>query len=129
MSDYNGTGKRALVPHLFLLIGFISLTGLPPTAGFMAKLFIFSGLWESYAEGGKQVLLWLLIFGLINTVISLFYYLRISFLAFLKKGNGDSIKYPTWTNFLGLILVFIVLFLFFQPNVLMSWINKINFAL
>jgi NADH-quinone oxidoreductase subunit N len=129
MSDYNGTGKRALVPHLFLLIGFISLTGLPPTAGFMAKLFIFSGLWESYAEEGKQVLLWLLVFGLINTVISLFYYLRIPFLAFLKQGNGDVIKYPTWTNFLGLILVFIVLFLFFQPNVLMSWINKINFAL
>lgn len=129
MEDFKGTGKRALVPHVFLLIGFISLTGLPPTAGFMGKLFIFSGVWESYNSGSKEILLWLLIFGLVNTVISLFYYLRISFLAFLKPGKGEVIKYPTWTNFLGLILVFIVLFLFFQPNVLMSWINKINFAL
>lgn len=129
MEDFNGTGKRALVPHVFLLTGFLSLTGLPPTAGFMAKLFIFSGLWESYTATPKQLIVWLLLFGLINTVVSLFYYLRISFLAFLKPQSGDALKFPLWVNFLGAILVFMVLFLFFQPNQLMSWINKINFAL
>jgi NADH-quinone oxidoreductase subunit N len=112
-----------------LLIGFISLTGLPPTAGFMAKLFVFSALWESYQGSGQAFLLWLLVIGLLNTVVSLFYYLRIPALAYLKPGNSGTSNYLTLKNFFGLILVLLILFLFFQPNMLMGWINKINFVL
>lgn len=129
LEEFSGTGKQALLPNILLLVGLISLTGLPPTAGFTAKLFIFSGLWESYAANAKPILLWLLIFGLINTVVSLFYYLRIPFYAFLKPSEPALAKYPAWVNFLGMILVFVVLLLFFQPNVLMSWINKFTFTL
>jgi len=129
IQDFSGTGKKWPFQQVLLLIGLISLTGLPPTVGFMAKLFIFSSLWESYQFSGQSFLLWLLIIGLLNTVVSLFYYLRIPALAFLKPGGGENINYLTWQNLFGFILVLALLFLFFQPNMLMGWINKINFVL
>jgi NADH-quinone oxidoreductase subunit N len=137
MRNFSGAGKLNLWASLFILTGFIALTGLPPTAGFTGKLFIFSSLWESYQLSGNVLLLWLLIFGLINTVISLFYYLKIPYLSFLKQSE-HSLAQPNnvlplnffnrFQNLLGLILVVLVLALFFVPGLLMGWINKVNFV-
>jgi NADH-quinone oxidoreductase subunit N len=127
---FRGTGKTYTVACIFLLIGLISLTGLPPTSGFTAKLFIFTALWQSYELTGKSILLWLLIFGLLNTVVSLFYYLRIPYFAFLKSGEpAENENFIRFENLLGLILVLLILILFFYPGLLMGWINKINFVL
>ena len=129
IAAYVGSGKTYLWPAIFLLVGFIGLTGLPPTAGFTGKLFIFSALWDSYSVSHKPILLWLLVFGLLNTVVSLFYYLRIPYYAFIKQ--GDSPKQGNnliSLNLLGGILVLLVLLLFFSPGLLMGWINKTNFV-
>ncbi len=129
IAEYSGSGRVAVWSCLCLLVGMIGLTGLPPTAGFTGKVFVFSALWESYAMSGKSILLWVLIFGLLNTVISLFYYLRLPYYAFVRPATTDwtSNKSPI-QNFLGAILVLIVLLLFFSPGLLMGWINKITFA-
>ena len=130
ISSFNGVGKSQLLPSIFLLVGFIALIGLPPTAGFMGKFFIFSSLWESYQLSGQSILLWLFIFGLLNAVVSLFYYLRIPYYAFIKSGESNiKTNILTFENFLGLILVISILYLFFSPGLLMGWINKINFVL
>ena len=130
LEAFAGTGKQFTVPSVLLLVGLIALTGLPPTAGFTAKLFVFSSTWEAYQSSEKPVLLWLLVFGLINTVIALFYYLKIPFYAFVKKGlNGAKGTAQTFENVIGLTLVLLILLLFFQPDLLMRWINKINFVL
>jgi NADH-quinone oxidoreductase subunit N len=127
---FQGTGKTYTVASIFLLIGLISLTGLPPTSGFTGKLFIFTALWQSYELTGKSIVLWLLIFGLLNTVVSLFYYLRIPYFAFLKSGEPtENENFIRFENLLGLILVLLILILFFYPALLMGWINKINFVL
>jgi NADH-quinone oxidoreductase subunit N len=130
LESFSGAGKAQPWPAIFILIGFIALTGLPPTAGFTAKFFVFSSIWESYQLTGKTILLWLLIFGLLNTVVSLFYYMRIPYYAFVKDG-GHTAKTNILTieNFFGLVLVLIILLLFFNPGLLMGWINKINFVL
>jgi NADH-quinone oxidoreductase subunit N len=49
----------------------LSLTGLPPTAGFWAKLYIFSA-------GVQADLVWLVVIAVLNTVISAFYYLGVA---------------------------------------------------
>lgn len=127
---FAGTGRQFAVPTVLLLIGLIALTGLPPTAGFTAKLFVFSSTWEAYQLSGKPVLLWLLVFGLINTVIALFYYLKIPFYAFVRKGsNGSKGTTQTFENVVGFGLVLLILLFFFRPDLLMRWINKINFVL
>lgn len=130
IASYNGVAKFLIVPSVFLLIGFIGLTGLPPTAGFTAKLFIFSALWESYELTGKYLVLALFIIGLLNTVVSLFFYLRIPYASFIQKSEMSiRVNNLTYENLLGLILVLLVLLLFFNPGLLMGWINKINFVI
>jgi NADH-quinone oxidoreductase subunit N len=130
MESFAGVGKTFVWPCVCLLTGLIALTGLPPTAGFTSKFFIFSSVWESYQLSGKSILLWLLVFGLLNTVVSLFYYLKIPFYAFIKNAKspkkGNNL---TFENFFGTGLVLLILLLFFKPDLLMRWINKINFVL
>jgi NADH-quinone oxidoreductase subunit N len=56
----------------------VSLIGLPPLAGFVAKFLVFSSLVEAISAGvDRQLMLLLLVVGGLNTVISLFYYLRV----------------------------------------------------
>jgi NADH-quinone oxidoreductase subunit N len=130
MPSFAGIGKKEIFASVGITIALVALTGLPPTAGFTAKLLIFSGLWESYIEHDKSLLLWLLIIGLFNTVISLFFYMRIPYYAFIKAGTSNLIeKRGGLPNFLGLILVVVIVVLFFIPGMLMGLINRINFAL
>jgi NADH-quinone oxidoreductase subunit N len=92
-------------------------------------LFIFSGLWQAYSISQKSILVILLVWGLLNTVVSLFYYLRIPYYSFIKRSaNVASGKILIWENLFGFILVLMVLILFFSPGLLMGWINKINFV-
>jgi len=56
----------------------VSLIGLPPLAGFAAKFLVFSSLVEAISAGAERpLMLVLLVVGGLNTVISLFYYLRV----------------------------------------------------
>ncbi len=70
IKDYAGMGKRAPVLALCLTVCLVSLIGMPPAAGFMAKFYIFNGA----VQNG---LLWLVIIAVLNSVISAFYYLRV----------------------------------------------------
>jgi NADH-quinone oxidoreductase subunit N len=128
--SFSGWGKSATLLTIILLVAMVSLAGIPPTAGFTSKLFIFTALWDAYEQTGKNLLLLLLVFGLLNTVISLFYYLKIPYYAFLKNSPSiQSTQTSHGENFLALILVLVVLFLFIQPGLLMGWLNRINFVL
>lgn len=128
--SFSGFGKSTVMISIVLLIGFIALAGIPPTAGFTAKLFIFTSLWSAYEQTGKDILIWLLVFGLLNTVVSLFYYLKIPYYAFLKTSETiQSVKKTQIENYLALLLVVLVLLLFIRPDLLMGWLNRINFVL
>ncbi|MBD3749409.1 MAG: NADH-quinone oxidoreductase subunit N [Sphingobacteriales bacterium] len=83
ISDYKGLGKQIPFISVSLVIFMVALTGLPPTAGFIAKFLIFSSLIQAASTS-----LWisiLLIVAALTTVISLFYYLKIPLNLFLKK--------------------------------------------
>jgi len=130
VQSFSGWGKSQVMVSILLLLGFIALAGTPPTAGFTAKLFIFTSLWNAYEQTGKDILVWLLVFGLLNTVVSLFYYLKIPYYSFLKTNDTiQSVKKTQVENYLALILVVLVLFLFIRPDLLMGWLNRINFVL
>ncbi len=72
IEDYKGLGYRAPVLGVIMAIFMFSLTGLPPTGGFVAKFYIFRALIEN-----GDTYFWLALIGLINGVISLYYYMRV----------------------------------------------------
>jgi NADH-quinone oxidoreductase subunit N len=66
----------------------------------------------------------------LNTVVSLFYYLKIPYYAFIKSSDSiPLVKKTQLENYLALILVVLLLFLFIRPDLLMGWLNRINFVL
>ena len=126
IDDFNGLGRKRPLLGVCLTIAFISLVGLPPLAGFNAKLFVFTGLLESYSTTHKPLLLWLFAFGLLNTVVSLYYYLKVPYRMFLKESafsgttiNSNSSTANEWLVFQAALLAIGLLLFFFQPGWLM----------
>lgn len=70
MDDYRGLIRRRPLPALGLSLALLSLTGIPLTAGFFAKVFIFTA-------AADVELWWLLVVGVVNSGVSAYYYLRL----------------------------------------------------
>ena len=124
ITNFKGLGRVNPFYGIMMLIVMISLAGLPPTAGFMAKLNIFTALWESYQSTHQSILLWLFIFGLLNTAISLFFYLKIPFMMFFKEPlDNQYFELNSKQYFLAIILVLPILILFFKADWLMDLVS------
>ncbi|OJJ22427.1 hypothetical protein BKI52_07030 [marine bacterium AO1-C] len=123
LKHYAGLGTQAPLIGVCMVILMIALTGLPPTVGFQAKLFIFSGMWENYQIQGFSVYLWALIAGIFTTAVSLFYYLRIPFLMFLKNGESRKLTFSLFDQILLVVFSVAVLFLFFRVDWLFEWLK------
>ena len=95
--EWNGLGLRMPFWGAMMAINMIALTGLPPTSGFIAKFYIFSDLIAS-----KQFF-WLVIIGVLNAVISLYYYFKLLKHMYLNESKNDEIANPGKT--LGFIIV------------------------
>ncbi len=77
ITDYAGMARRTPLLALGLMLCLVSLTGIPPTAGFVAKVYIFNAAVESD-------LVWLVIIGVLNSVVSAYYYLRVVLLMYTE---------------------------------------------
>lgn len=113
-----GIGQRAPFEAFVLAVSLVSLTGIPPTVGFMAKLFIFS----SAVNAG---LIWLVALGLINSVISAYYYLRIVRGMYSSSSHDqESLAAPFWTRLALGTAVVGVLVIGIWPHGLMAIADK-----
>lgn len=130
MQDYAGLGIQYPFWGVIILVAMIALVGLPPTAGFSAKFFIFTSLWQSYQATQESLLLVLFIIGLINAAISLAYYLRIPYVLFFKAQNNVKLsdKKNVLEIILGIIIVLPLLLFFFKADWLYDMVNNIKFA-
>lgn len=95
--DLRGLGKVYPFASVCFVVLLISLTGLPVSAGFNAKVLVFSSVIEVYRQNHNILLLALLVTGAVATVVSLFYYFKIPLYLFLKpaetrpeKRTGDQ---------------------------------------
>ncbi|MEE8618523.1 MAG: NADH-quinone oxidoreductase subunit N [Dehalococcoidales bacterium] len=87
IKDYSGMFKRAPFLALALTLCLISLIGMPPAAGFLAKFYIFSA-------AVQHNLLWLVSIAVINSVISAYYYLRVVKVMWLGEPASEE-KVPS----------------------------------
>ena len=120
INDLSGMSKNHPLLALSFLIILFSLAGIPPLAGFFAKFYIFMAVIESE-------MYILAILGLLTTVISAFYYLRI-----IKIIYFDSPKKPFELNYdwglkIPLILSSVLVLIYFiYPSILVDLISSIK---
>jgi NADH-quinone oxidoreductase subunit N len=76
--DYRGIGFQTPALSLTLSLFLLSLLGVPLTAGFMGKVLVFS---EALGQGYR----WLVVIGVLNTAISVYYYLRLIVVMFFRE--------------------------------------------
>src|SRR5690606_35077853 len=81
------------MPLLFTAFTFvaISLIGIPPTVGFVAKLMVFTSTFSVFQSSGDTGALLLLIIGALTSAISLFFYFKIPLYAFLRSSDQPVI--------------------------------------
>lgn len=108
ISDFRALGYKAPFIAVLMVIFLFSLTGLPPTAGFIGKFYLFAALINSQDQW-----LWLAVIGIINSVISLYYYAGIIKEMYLReeKDEYQSLK-PGFSFSLMLFLLVVPIVLF-----------------
>jgi NADH-quinone oxidoreductase subunit N len=114
IKDFTGVYKRSPYLALGLAACLISLTGIPPTAGFIAKVYVFNAAVEAN-------LVWLAVIGVLNSVISAYYYLRVVMNMFTGEPSSEMTFQPSL--YLGTAMVIAVVGLFaigVYPNPLMQ---------
>ncbi|MFT5475278.1 MAG: NADH-quinone oxidoreductase subunit N [Planctomycetota bacterium] len=99
-----GMGWRAPVASIAMVAFLVSLTGLPPSVGFYGKYALFAACW---ADGFR----WLVVVAALNSVVSLFYYMRVAKVLFLSQPSEKSAApQPAMTGLLVVMAVLTVLF-------------------
>jgi len=120
INDLSGLSKNHPLLALSFLLILFSLAGIPPLAGFFAKFYIFMAVIEAN-------MYMLAIIGLVTTVVSAFYYLRvIKIIYFDRPKKPFDISYD-WGLKLSLALSSILILVYFvQPSILTDIISSIK---
>ena len=105
LKDLSGLYFRKPFAAIAMLIFMLSLGGLPPTAGFMGKVWVFGAAID-------QGFVWLAVIGVVNSAISLYYYYRVIVFMWLKEETlGSDIEMsPAMATVLGIAVVGSILF-------------------
>ena len=89
MSDFAGLSTAHPWLALAMLLFMISLAGIPPTAGFMGKYFLFKEVLQTGINQGSSTYTVLVVLGVVNSVISVGYYLRIVVAMYMKPKTEE----------------------------------------
>ena len=118
---WDGLGLRMPFWGAMMAINMIALTGLPPTSGFIAKFYIFSDLISSKQFFGLAII------GILNAVISLYYYFKLLKHMYLNKSINDDVVSPS-KSLGALIVVFSIqsLIFYFYWNPLIDLLKNIG---
>ena len=122
INDLSGLSKNHPIISLCFLVQLFSLAGIPPLAGFFAKFYIFIAVIE-------QSMYFLAIVGLLATVVSAFYYLRIIKIIYFDKPNDKFDRFNSLSLKLTLSITTIILVLYFvYPSFLFKIVENISFV-
>jgi NADH-quinone oxidoreductase subunit N len=120
INDLSGLSKNHPILALSFLIILFSLAGIPPLAGFFAKFYIFMAVIESKMFA-------LAIIGLLTTVVSSFYYLRIIKIIYFDRPKKPYDINHDWGHKIPLILSSVLILLYFiYPSILIDLISTIQ---
>jgi NADH-quinone oxidoreductase subunit N len=118
IASFQGLMKQSPGIALVFLIAVLSLAGIPPFGGFISKVLVFMAAMDAG-------LIWLLIIGIINSIIALYYYLTV-----LRITFADSEETKSQTIYLGwkLALTVCVIGIIVMGVIFTPWLNWLEVA-
>ncbi|MBX3059115.1 MAG: NADH-quinone oxidoreductase subunit N, partial [Anaerolineae bacterium] len=87
MEDLYGLNRRSPYLALVMMVALLSLGGIPPTAGFLGKFFLF----KAAVDAGYW---WLAAIGIFNAFVALYYYLTVIKYMYLYRSDAEAIEIP-----------------------------------
>ncbi|GAX59404.1 NADH dehydrogenase I chainN [Candidatus Scalindua japonica] len=119
IEDFSGLGQKHPLLAVVMSIFMFSLAGIPPLIGFMGKFYIFSA-------AIKSGFLILAIIGVINSVISVYYYLRVTVVIYMKNPEREftPLSLSPFIIFAILVTVFGTIFFGIFPSKIIAFAQK-----
>jgi len=109
VEDFRGLHKRAPFAAFSMVVFLLSLGGIPPTAGFIGKYFLFAAA----VQAGFG---WLAIVAVVMSAVSMFYYLRLVVAMYLEEGSGAETIYSPSLRFVTALSLAVTLVIGFIPE-------------
>ena len=98
LADYGGLATRHPVLAVALSVFLLSLIGIPPTAGFVGKFYLFGA-------AVKSGYVWLAVIGVLNSAVAAYYYLRLIVLMYMREPEGaPTVMAPSLSGTLALVV-------------------------
>jgi len=122
--DYAGLGQRQPAVAAVLALFMLSLLGLPVTAGFLGKFYIFKAALDSH-------LVWLAVLLAVNSVIGAYYYLRLIVVMYMREPSAESAAvapapFPMTVNIVLAITAIGTLYLGLMPSRMINFLMQAN---
>lgn len=95
LEHFAGLGKRAPITAFSLIVFFLALAGIPPSAGFIGKFVLFYSITVEAVSRTSGWLLLIVIIAILNSALSIYYYARVIKYMYVLPPSGGRIKEPT----------------------------------
>ncbi len=113
IADYAGLGRKRPLLAAAMTVFMLSLTGMPPTLGLIGKFYLF----RTAIQGG---FIGLAIIGVLTSLISAYYYLRVVVMMYMHDGEPVSTREP-WLDLTWGLTALATVLLSFLPAALFAW--------
>ncbi len=113
ISDFAGLGRRRPFLAAAMTVFMLSLTGMPPTLGLVGKFYLF----RTVIEAGQ---VWLAVIGVLTSLISAYYYLRVVVVMYMREGTPETTREP-WLDFTWAVSAIATVAFSFLPMALFAW--------
>lgn len=126
ISDYNGFYKTNPALTWAMTIAMFSLGGIPPTAGFFSKMFVFTAALQDV----NPLNIVLVVLAFLNTIISLYYYLMVVKAMFINKNNSPIEKLSTDSYLkLSIVIAMIGIMVVGMASCIHTYIDSASFGI
>lgn len=124
LADYAGLAQQQPVAAAVLSLYLLSLLGLPVTAGFFGKFYIFKAAVNSH-------LIWLAVLMAINSIIGAYYYLRVIVVMYMREGSAEAmaevpVRFPVAVNVVLAVTAIGTVYFGLFPNQVLNFILQPN---
>ena len=117
IDSYKGLAQRSQLLALSMTICLLSLVGIPPFAGFISKFLLFYGVLQVGISDGSTWVIGLVVAGVLNSALSLYYYLRVMRYMYLYDPSDDDVKFSDSMRYVALfaaLSLFVIIPLFWE---------------